>query len=85
MLKDEPEHNKVLQATTLHSYLANVYQDHAEANIASHRRMLAGLGRNVCFVMSRPITAITEMDLGKWRLNRSNTPRVSRESRAGKN
>lgn len=70
-LKAERKNKKIVKATTLGAYLDGPYKEHAEANIAGHRQMLAGLKKNFAFVIDKSMTEITEMDLAKWRRNRS--------------
>jgi len=65
------QNKKMILATTLESYLDGPYKEHAETSIAGHRQMLAGLRKNFSFVLSKPMTEITELDLAKWRRNRS--------------
>jgi integrase len=69
--KADRRYRKVLKATTLESYLEWTFKDHAEANIVGHRKMLAGLKKNFEFVLSKPMTDITEMDMARWRKSRS--------------
>ncbi len=69
--KADRQRKKVLKATTLESYLDGPFKEYAEANIAGHRQMLAGINKNFDFVLSRPMTDITELDLARWRRNRS--------------
>jgi len=62
---------KVQKANTLKSYLDGPFKEHAEASIAGHRQMLAGLKKNFSFLMPKSMTEITELDLAKWRRKRS--------------
>ena len=70
--KAERRSKKVLQATTLGSYIDHIYREHAEANIAGHRQMLAGLKKNFAFLLSKPMTNIVKLDMARWRRNRAN-------------
>lgn len=63
---------KVMHATTLERYLNGPFREYAEANIVGHRQMLAGLKKNFSFVLHKPMSTISELDLAKWRKHRSN-------------
>jgi integrase len=65
-------HNKkAAEASTLGLYLDGIYKEHAEASIAGHRQMLAGLKKNFSFLLNKPMASITELDLAKWKRNRA--------------
>jgi integrase len=68
----ERQNKKVLNATTLASYLDGPFKEHAEATIAGHRQMLAGLAKNFAFILQKPMGDITELDLARWRKKRGN-------------
>ena len=67
----ERHQKKVLLDTTLRSYLDGPFKTHAEGNIASHRCMLANVRKVFHFILDKPMTEITELDMAKWRRQRS--------------
>ncbi len=69
--KAESKQKKILADTTLISYLDGPFKTHAEANIASHRCMLANVRKAFNHVLDKPMTEITELDMAKWRRERS--------------
>jgi integrase len=69
--KAERRRKKVLDATTLDGYLNGPFKDHAEANIASHKDMLARVNRGFKFALDKPMIEISELDMARWRKQRS--------------
>lgn len=70
--KAERQRKKILKDTTLRSYLEGPFKDHAEANIASHRDMLARIGKVFSHLLEKPMTDINDgLDMAKWRKNRT--------------
>jgi len=67
----ERRHKKVLSATTLRAYLDGPFNSHAEANIATGSEMVARVRKNFDFVLDKPMTEITELDMARWRKKRS--------------
>ena len=70
--KAERQRKKVLKATTLENYIDGPYSEYALANIATSREMIARVKKNFAFVLQKPMTDITELDLAKWRKKRGN-------------
>ncbi|MDO8862458.1 site-specific integrase [Haliea sp. E1-2-M8] len=68
----ERRQKKVLKDSTLRSYLDGPFTEHAQANIASHRDMLARINKVFEHVLDKPMTEITELDLAKWKRERKN-------------
>ncbi len=68
----ERRQKKVLKDSTLRSYLDGPFKTHAQANIASHRDMLARINKVFEHILDKPMTEITELDLAKWKRERSN-------------
>ncbi len=69
---------RILKDTTLRSYLEGPFKAHAEANIASHKDMLARIRKVFHHVLDKPMTDITELDMAKWQRERTS---VSVETR----
>ena len=68
--KADRRQKKILADTTLRAYLDGPFKTHAEANIASHRCMLANVRKVFHFILDKPMTEITELDMAKWRRER---------------
>tara|TARA_R110000772_G_scaffold267274_1_gene390896 strand:- start:7820 stop:9091 length:1272 start_codon:yes stop_codon:yes gene_type:complete len=68
----ERRQKKVLKDSSLRSYLEGPFKEHAQANIASHRDMLARIEKVFAHILDKPMTDITELDMAKWRRERSN-------------
>jgi len=64
-------HKQVLKATTLGKYIDGPFKDYAEANIASHKDMMARVKKRFGFLLSKPMTELTELDMARWRKNRT--------------
>jgi integrase len=67
----ERRRKRILKDTTLRSYLEGPFKEHAEANIASHRDMLARIEKVFKHLLDKPMTEIRELDMAKWRRERS--------------
>ena len=67
----ERRQKKVLKDSTLRSYLEGPFKVHAQANIASHKDMLARIGKVFDHILDKPMTDISELDMAKWRRERS--------------
>jgi integrase len=60
------------EANTLESYLDGPFKEHAEANIASHKDILANIRRAFGHLLEKPMTEINDgLDMAKWRRARS--------------
>lgn len=67
----ERRQKKVLNDTTLLSYLDGPFKTHAEASIATGSEMIARVKKHFKFLLDKPMTEITELDMAKWRRERS--------------
>lgn len=67
----ERKQKKTLKENTLRAYLDGPFKTHAEANIASHRCMLANIRKVFHFILDKPMTDIRELDMARWRKERA--------------
>lgn len=61
---------RAVLASTLETYLDGPYKEHAEANIATGKDMIARVKKHFDIVLTKPMTEITELDMAKWRRKR---------------
>lgn len=67
----ERRQKKAIADSTLGAYLDGAFKAHAEANIASHKAFIASIKRAFAHVLDKPMAEIAELDMAKWRRNRT--------------
>jgi integrase len=67
----ERKRKNVLKDNTLRAYLDGPFKTHAVTSIATGSEMIARVKKHFHFILDKPMTEITELDMAKWRRERS--------------